>query len=469
MILALAACAALLASNVRTATGPDTWYSLVAGRFIWNNGIPHHDTLTSLTLGRPWVDQEWLGHLGIYGLFAIGGWALALLTGVLGYTAAFAVSAVGARRRGASERTVALVTFGAFLAGGSNTELRPQTFAFVFFALTLLLLLDDDSAPSRRVYLTLPLLVLWANVHGSVLAGAALVALYGAFSAARGVRSQVAAGRWAPRAAALLIAPWVCVLLTPYGFDLPGYYRRVLDNPALRRAASEWSRSTPGNQPVFYALLTITVAVVAVAARRGALSPFPLAVIALTALLGVAAVRNVTWFALTIAAILPAALDSFWRPSEAPRRRGVNLGLAVGGLVFAMAVAGWVALQADAWVAHAYPPRLAAAATRAASARPGTPIFVNEAWADWLLYQDPSLAGRIAYDIRYELFTQRELDSIVAFQTEQGPDWKTVALPFGLLVLNSGSDAGAVKWFRRRPDTVIVASQIGKPVSVTGL
>ena len=85
LIVVLTACAAVRASNVRAATGPDTWFSLIAGRLIWNNGLPHDDSLAALTLGRTWVDQEWLGHLGIYGLFAAGGWALALLTGVVGY------------------------------------------------------------------------------------------------------------------------------------------------------------------------------------------------------------------------------------------------------------------------------------------------------------------------------------------------------------------------------------------------
>ena len=190
-----------------SATGPDTWYSLMAGRLIWNNGLPHHDSVASMTLGRTWVDQEWLGHLGIYGLLAAGGWALALLTGVVGYTAAFAVSAVGARVRGGSERAVALVVLVAFVTSGSNTELRAQTFAYVLFALTLLLLLGDDRAPSRRVYLTLPLLVLWANVHGSVLLGAAVVALYGAISAVRAAR-RLRPGHWLPRAVGLILLPW---------------------------------------------------------------------------------------------------------------------------------------------------------------------------------------------------------------------------------------------------------------------
>ena len=124
----------------------------------------------------------------------------------------------------------------AFIAGGSNTELRAQTFAYVLFALTLLLLLGDDRAPSRRVYLTLPLLVLWANVHGSVLLGAGLVALYGAISASE--RRAAAAGAATLAAAGGRVdgrARGSASLASPYGFELPGYYRRVLGNSALRR------------------------------------------------------------------------------------------------------------------------------------------------------------------------------------------------------------------------------------------
>jgi hypothetical protein len=56
---------------------------------------------------------------------------------------------------------------------------RTQSFAYPLFAAFLLLLLDDARAPGRRVLLALPLLVLWANIHGSVVLGAALTALYG--------------------------------------------------------------------------------------------------------------------------------------------------------------------------------------------------------------------------------------------------------------------------------------------------
>lgn len=456
LIVVLTACAAVLASSVRAATGPDTWYSLMAGRLIWNNGLPHHDSVASLTLGRTWVDQEWLGHLGIYSLLAAGGWALALLTGVVGYTAAFAVSAVGARVRGGSERAVAIVVLVAFVTSGSNTELRAQTFAYVLFALTLLLLLGDNRAPSRRVYLTLPLLVVWANVHGSVLLGAALVALYGAISALPAAGGSRPATRL-PRAAVLILLPWACVLASPYGLALPGYYRRVLGNAAIRRAADEWGRSTLGNQPVFFVLLAVAIVVAAIAARRGIRPLFPLAVVVSTAVFGFIAVRNVIWFALAIAAILPSLLDAAWPSRGAPRSRNFNLLVAGFGLVFALAVAAWVGAKADTWVAQKYPPSLAATVSRAASADPKARILANEAWADWLLYEDPSLAGRIAYDIRYELLTEGELDRILTFQREQGPRWQTVAAPFPLLVLDHNTDKGAVRWFADRPGTQVLA------------
>ena len=91
-----------------------------------------------------------------------------------------------------------------------ETGFRAQTLAFLLFALLLLLLLEDDVRPSRRVYLTLPLLVLWANVHGSVLLGAALVTLRGLTFALEEFRSE--RRRWG-RAGALIVLPWLCTVV----------------------------------------------------------------------------------------------------------------------------------------------------------------------------------------------------------------------------------------------------------------
>jgi hypothetical protein len=462
VIVVLTACAGFMASNLRATVGPDTWYSLVSGRLIWRSGLPHHDTLTSLTIGRTWIDQEWLGHLGIYGFFAAGGWPLALLAGAAGYLGSLAISAVGARMRGASDRSTALLAAAAFSAGASNTQLRAQTFAYILFALTLALLLSDERAPSKRVYFVLPLLVLWANIHGSVVLGAAVVALYGASVFLRTSRRRSSSSRRLAAAITLIVGPWVCVLVSPYRLDLLGYYRRVLGNSNLQSASSEWAASTITHQPVFFGVLLISVVIVVVAAARGGLpSPFQLLVLFLLGVFGLVAVRNIVWFALASAAITPTLLDGAWRAGDAPRRRHLNAVLGFAGVAFAIGMFAWAATRASGWMEQSYPPRLAAAVSASAKRDKSSLIFADEQYADWLLYEDPALTGRIAYDVRFELINGPELDRIVAFRREVGADWQTTVRPFGLLVLSGSGDAGAVKWFKAQPNTRLVSDIAG--------
>lgn len=447
--------AAILAAIARTEVGPDAWYSLVSGRLIAHDGLPGHDTLTAMTLGRTWVDQEWLGHLGIYGLFAAGGWPGILLTDVLLFTGAFAILAAGARLNGASERSVALIAAAAFVVGAPNTAVRAQIAAYVLFALVVVLLLGDERRPSRRVYLTFPILIVWANTHGSVLIGAALVSIGGLCGAIASLRRPGHAGGGILRAATLIIGPWLCVLASPYALELPGYYRHILGDPAIRQNISEWAAGSPGGQPFFFALLVAAAVLAAVGAMRHAVTPLGLIAIVATGVLGVAAIRNQVWFALVAAVTLPGALDSVWRPSPARRRRRVNLALAAGSIGFAVFVLAWVGGSASGWIANEFPAPAATAVSAAARSTPDARIFADEQYADWLLFKDPTLAGRIAYDVRYELLPNAQLRRIVAFRHERGTDWQAVAAPYDLLVLDPGADARAITWFERRGSRVV--------------
>ncbi len=453
VVLAVAACSALGIANVRAELGSDSWYSLLSGRLIAHHGLPHHDTLTSLTLGRTWVDQQWLAHLGLYGLWALGGWRVALLSVVVLYTAALVILAGSARAGGASPRSVAIVMVGSYLAGLTNTVYRAQIPAFVLFAIVLALLLADERRPSRRVYLVFPVLVLWANLHGSVVLGAALVTLWGTVFAVSRLRRRDRAAGWLPRAGVLLIAPWLATLVSPYALELPGYYRRVLDNPELARASSEWAASTLRGQPFFFGLLALGL-VIAVLGRQ-ALTPFGLLALIATAAMGVLAVRNITWFAFVAAAVLPAALDRVWPEKAVDRRSALNLALAGVGLLGAAAIFAAVASHPESWFAGA-DPGVPAAVAKTASTDPHARLFADEEYADRLLFEEPALAGRIAYDIRYELLSRAQLAGIVAFRKEQGPDWLAAARRFGLLVLSPGGDRGAIRLLERRPGTTVL-------------
>src|SRR6476661_355870 len=140
----------------------DTWLTLVAGRLVAHDGLPHHETLTVWSHGRTWIDQQWLGQVALYGLHVVGGLRLLLLVHVLLLIAGFTLALVFSRRSGGSSRSVTLVGIVALVVALPNSVARTQTFAFLFFVALFWLLASEARRPSRRVLLALPLLVVWA-------------------------------------------------------------------------------------------------------------------------------------------------------------------------------------------------------------------------------------------------------------------------------------------------------------------
>jgi len=319
-----------------------------------------------------------------------------------------------------------------------ESSFRAQTLAYLLFAVLFLLLLDDELHPSRRVFLTLPIVALWANVHGSVVLGAGLVTL-------RGLTVVWERRALTSRAALLLVAPWLCTVASPYGFALPGYYLRLLHNPALTRFVSEWEPATVSNQPVFFVLLLVALLLVV---RRGRSRFSQLSLLA-TAAGGLLAVRSVVWFALAATAVLPGALDAVWPAPPAPRRYGLNL--VVAGISTA-ALAAAVALYANrprTWFERGYPAKAGDAVAAATAVDRQAKIFATERYADWLLFEHPGLAGRVAYDARFELLGQHQLTRIARFRLEQGVDWLRIAAGYRIFVLDPSGDKGAVELLRR--------------------
>jgi hypothetical protein len=82
-------------------------------------------------------------------------------------------------------------------------------------------------------------------------------------------------------------------------------------------------------------------------------------------------------------------------------------------------------------------------------------VFANERYADWLLFKD-KLDGRVAYDVRFELFPSKALERVVAFRTESGNDWQRAARGFRLFVLDPDGDRGAIRWLRRQRGATVL-------------
>lgn len=431
LVLVVAAFAAVMITHLKNALAADGWMALLSGRVVAQHGLPSHEAITIWAHGRHWIDQQWLAQLALYGLDRLGGLQLVLLVHAALVTAGLAAAAVLARRIGGSARSatwIALPVLVAFWPGAA--VMRPQSFAYLLFVAVLWLLLDDLRLQSRRVYLVLPMLVLWANLHGSVIVGSALASGYGFVELADSLWKQRTARS---RSLVLLVAPWLCMLASPYAPSLPRYYHEIFAS-GFGSYVTEWAPTTLTllHAPIY---LLALAGIWLIARTRRTTSTFEKLAFVGVSLLAFDAVRNAVWLALLSLVLLPRLLDALRAPAVEPKTMNRLLSLA---MLFGVVVATLgVALKPASWFTQQYP--VAAENAAAAAAGAHGKVFANERYADWLVFEHPELAGRIAYDSRFELLTSKQLRSVTAFRNLV-TGWHSTIDGYGTLVLDRGDD-----------------------------
>jgi hypothetical protein len=414
----------------------DTWLTLMAGREVVENGLPHTEHLTILGDGRTWTDQQWLAQVVFYAAHGLAGMRAVILLGIGFVLLALGLSFATARTGGASSRSTFVIGFLAILAGPWGWTLRAQTAALPLFAGVLFLLVDAARRGVRhRTLLVLPLLVLWANLHGSVVLGAGLAMLLGLVEIVRKRRLA-----WIP--VALVVLSPLCVLATPYGWDIVAYYRLMLVDAPFAPILREWQWSSPSaTTALFWLLALVAAGVLALRRCRSQLTFYELAVLVVTFVGAVQAVRGVIWFALAAAAILPVALDGLLTKKDiaAPKlNRMISLaalaGLAVAALAFVARPASWFVSE---W------PEARVAAVREATRDPSVHVWATDGTADWLLWRIPDLHGRLAYDVRFELYGEPKLDEIARYGARRG-DWRRLPDGYRVVIVDNAAHLRAL-------------------------
>jgi hypothetical protein len=389
----------------------DSFMTLVGGREVSRHGLPALDHLTVAGAGRHWIDQQWLAQWVLYRAWVAGGYPLlALLASVL-VASAFGVLALILFERGAHPRRVIKWTLLAFATALPDMAIRAQDFAYPLFALLVWLLLRDLDAPpsSRRMAAAAALLLVWANLHGSVLVGSLLVAAYCAW------RTLTWALRSRRTAALFLLTGLVAVaspLATPYGARTARYYDNVLGNAAIRRFSSEWKPATPTTIAAiaFFALVAALVFALVLGWRRKVHPSKPLlAAAAVSVIAGFVELRWQTWAAFPATVIAVDTLnasDPDPKPIARPRRRWVDVTV---GLAAALGVLVLFA-QRESRFERTAPLGAIAAVSRYADAHPGTRILGDDHSSDALLWKRPELSGRVGLDDRLEVFAPKTVN-----------------------------------------------------------
>jgi hypothetical protein len=326
-------------------------------------------------------------------------------------------------------------------------QLRAQTFAIPLFVWLLWLLAADSRAPSRRVFLVLPILVLWANLHGTVVLAALLVAARGVTYGISELRTPARSAGWTRRTAALVVLPFACLFASPYGLELAGYYRTMLVSPLMRTFVDEWGASVPSVKTMLFYVVGIAAAALLVR-HRSRLTGFEQLALLVMLVIGISAIRSIVWFALTALVLLPRLLDGAL--SEWPRRGGrtSRLALASASIGVAAVATAVVVAQPSAWYNRAWPAAAAERVAVIADGRPAVQVFADARYSDWLLWEQPQLAGRVAYDIRFELLSRPQFEQIVSYQGRTGADWRRAIEPYDVLVVDHAGQPELVSSLR---------------------
>mgnify|MGYP000553008343 CR=1 FL=1 len=58
-----------------------------------------------------------------------------------------------------------------------------------------------------------------------------------------------------------------------------------------------------------------------------------------------------------------------------------------------------------------------------ATANPSTRVYAISSYSDWLYWHRPDLRGRLAYDIRFEIYRRPTIQATADFVSMRGPDW----------------------------------------------
>ncbi len=425
----------------------DGWLALVAGRVIAEHGIPHHDYFTHMAYGVSWTDQQWLAQLIMYVVERAGGMQLLTVAYVFVTGGAFAAAIAASRRLGGQDlHVLAMLPLGAFFYLATAVSIRTQGLAYPLFIATLYLLASDvrSDEPLKRTFWVIPILILWANLHGSVTLGVGLSMIYGLTYALKQARTNGPRAALNGRVAVFVVLAPLTLFVTPYGTEMIHYYRVTLMNPEFSKLVAEWKpvKSVPVLAvPLALVIAGMLYALVRTAKRTPLFDVLALLMLAVGAVM---AVRNVTWFGLASVALLPAAVSKLKHGRPAPLRRArINRNFAIATVALTVLVAGATLARPTQWFTSTYPTNAIPTLRRLVARDHNVKIFADVRYADWLVWEDPQVfAGRVAYDTSFELLTDSQLKSIASLggkHFDQGS--ARLLAPYGVWVLNPSNKA----------------------------
>jgi hypothetical protein len=238
LIFAATAYLTLITRMVSVLRDSDTYWHITVGQWIIDHGaVPHVDLFSFTMRGAPWITSAWLSEVLYFAAFKLAGWPGPALLAALSASVAFFLLTQLLLKRLPNIPVAIVVTAGIAMIS-FHTLARPHALVFplmVLWANALVRAAEERRAPSVAY---LPLITLWANLHGSFTLGIALIAPFAfeaLWTADKPARATIAV-QWL-RFAVLAVAAG-CI--TPYGPESLLVTVRILKFGASLLSIGEW-------------------------------------------------------------------------------------------------------------------------------------------------------------------------------------------------------------------------------------
>lgn len=383
----------------------DTFWHIATGRWIMANGaVPASDPFSHTMRGAPWTAQEWLSEVVLATAHQLGGWALVVALVAFAFAVTIALLTRALLRWLEPVHVLLIVVLAVLMAAG-HVLARPHMLAMPLLMLwTIELVRAADSGRAPRWWM-LPLMTLWANLHGGFTLGIALAgvfALEALLVAWRQQRIGPAARAWVPFVA-LAVA---FSMATPNGWNgLVFTWQVMTDHGYTLARVGEWrSPDFQKFQPLELWLLGGLALVMYQGLR---LPPVRLFLLLVLLHLALKHIRNVELVGLLAPLFMAAPFAAQWHERQQSRQQfdsadrvfrklaqPAGAGAVLATLAMAVTLPLWVLRAAPLELPENVAPVRAVEAARNAGIE--GPVFNTYDWGGYLIYMGiaPFIDGR---------------------------------------------------------------------------
>lgn len=238
----------------------DLWFHLKSGEIFLKHGLIRQDLFSYSAQGREWFPYEWLFQVGLFGFGRLFGLeAIKFLVAALVSLACAIIFLFSRRIFRAPLISSILVSAFFFLSIYEFVSARPHLPAYLLLLTNLYLILIYYLRNKNYLLLSIPVTLVWANLHGSVFLG---VALFGGYALTGLLQFLILKDRlYLKKAKTLFLFTILTAVLTVFP-PLGLLQYRLLwifftHNSTLSLFISEWQ--PPFTQPLAFLIFSLTV------------------------------------------------------------------------------------------------------------------------------------------------------------------------------------------------------------------